>query len=198
MGTRAAPSRFRACVATAAGVHALWCVCEARCQPSKLLDPVDPGVADTGPLSVSERLMPADLRVPTAFERVYRLSGEHEGRFARVSGAITAVFPRSQYVRTEYGDVPEIPTGTIFYIGGVPADRGGLPGDLPRRALNFFDNSARPLSATERLPPPAATDSPVSVAPARPTASLFTDDLYRRMVVSDLLARAVADEAPTR
>lgn len=197
MATVAALSPLRVRVAIVAGVYAMWCVCAARSQQSKLLDPVDPGVADTGPLSVSERLMPADLRVPTAFERVYRLTGKQDGRFARVSGAITAVFPRSQYVRTEYGDVPEIPTGTIFYIGGVPGERGVLSDDPPRRAPNFFDTSARPRSAAERIPAPSATDSPLSVAPARPAASLFTDDLYRRMLVADLLARAVAGETPT-
>lgn len=165
---------------------------------------IDQGVADTGPLSVSERLMPKDLRVPSAFERVYRLSGKHSGQYARISGAITAVFPRSQYVLTDEGEVPVIPAGTIFYVGGLPQDRRLTPEITFRRASNYFDTSARVLPDAPGAPrdflPYSRNPPTVPIASALPVgkSSIFTDEMYRRMRVADLLNQATrrpADDA---
>jgi hypothetical protein len=60
-----------------------------------------------------------------------------ERYLTRSSGAINAVFPRSSYVPTQSGFVPEIPAGTIFYIGDpVETLRGPSPGSQGPTAVS--------------------------------------------------------------
>ena len=95
------------------------------------LQVVDPGVGDVGPLGISTRSLPIDLRNPSHFDRVYRVPGSSRGvnglsstptgeKLARVDGGITAVFDRSEYVQTKKGIRPVFPANTIFYIGHSP------------------------------------------------------------------------------
>lgn len=97
---------------------------------------IDAGRADRGPLATSARRVPIDLRVPLSFDRVYRVPGSTTGvqvpgaaageeLYARISGGLTAVFPRSEYVATKRGTAAIIPPGTIFYIGALPKPAPG-------------------------------------------------------------------------
>lgn len=80
------------------------------------LKAVEANVGDLGPLSLSLRLLQADLRQPTNFDRVYRAPGQ-DGRLMRINGGLYAVFDRSLYAPTKQGLMPLIPGGTVFYIG---------------------------------------------------------------------------------
>jgi len=84
-----------------------------------IFEPVDPGLSDVGPLALSQRILRADLRVPTAFERVYRVKlPDGSSVFARIDNGVTAVFPRSDYVSTSQGVFAVVPPGTVYSIGG--------------------------------------------------------------------------------
>ncbi len=116
--------------------------------PDPRLKPVEAGVADRGPLSSSGRVVPADLRLPIGFDRVYKLESASRRRplgdmFARQSGGVTAVFPRSQY--SEAGGA-EIPAGTTYYIGNLPESVTGSVSARPaprKLPANYVDRSAR-------------------------------------------------------
>lgn len=206
-----------------------------RAQPAAVVEsrggltPVDPGVADRGGLGMSLRQLQPDLRVPTNFDRVYRVPGSVSGvpafpgaepndRFARISGGLTAVFERSQYLRRtdRPGLIPIVPAGTVFYIGNPPWSSGPgggqLTGGVPTaasagsqalvRAGSPIDQGAvdRPVptsfrvdtrdqgAATPSVPP--AGRGPVSVS--RPSANVLTSEPYRRQRVRELL-QAAAD-----
>lgn len=101
--------------------------------PAKSLQPVDATYADLNPLGTSTRALRPDLRSPTGFDRVYRVPGSARGiqvpgaiasnqpKFERISGGLTAVFSASEYTKDEDGHIlPVTPTGTVYYIGGVP------------------------------------------------------------------------------
>lgn len=97
-------------------------------------NPADAGFEDVSPLGDSFRLEPVDLRQGTGFERVYKLGTEqNEGTsrelFARSNGAVTAVFPRADYVATRRGTVAIAPADTLYVIGSPPEwlmDRLGM------------------------------------------------------------------------
>lgn len=76
------------------------------------LDIVDAGREDVGPLATSLRADPVDQRLPTGFDRVYRVPGS-ESLLMRGNGALFAVFEESVYRRS--GAV--LPPGTVFHIG---------------------------------------------------------------------------------
>lgn len=90
------------------------------------LKAIEAGVGDVGPLSISARELRVDLRQAAGFDRVYQLpwqtgaSGSKPGGFVRFDSGIAAVFPRSEYRQTPWGQVAEIPAGTTFYIGRLP------------------------------------------------------------------------------
>lgn len=79
--------------------------------------PVEPAVGDTSILSTSLRVMEPGLQAPSGFSQVYRVPG---GQLMRGDGALFAVFPESNYVQFRGMDIPVIPAGTVFYIGGLP------------------------------------------------------------------------------
>lgn len=80
-------------------------------------DRADPGTEDMGILSESLRLMPLDLRIADDWGDLYRLESDRGTLYARRAGAVTAVFPQSNYVNSAYGTVPTVPADTIFVIG---------------------------------------------------------------------------------
>lgn len=106
-------------ILTVAATLALVVPCSAQIET---LTPVEPGVSDVNPMARDLRVQPADYRQPFGYDVLYQgtwndpLLGIRE-IFARRSGAITAVFPRSNYRHTENGVIAEIPAGTIFYFG---------------------------------------------------------------------------------
>lgn len=175
--------------------------------------PVEQGIGDLNPLQTSNRLVPLDLRQPAGWDRVYRLSGDPRmnngsGLFARISGGITAVFPWSTYEPTRRGDqVPTVPPGTTYYIGGVPRsviDATPTPAST-EKSFNYVDLSARPASP-ER--PTHQADNSVQTsarhvlrgeAPADRTPSnaappsIWTSESYRRARLEQLLTRAATE-----
>jgi hypothetical protein len=130
---------------------------------------------------VSQRNLGTDLRVPTAFGDVYRVqvaSGwqrTNQDSFARIDGGVTAVFPRSVYVATKKGAMPEIAPGTIFYLGQVPGDENNAFGsDTPFETRVLGDN---PLNYHTQ----PATEN---------TVSIMNNEGFRRTIVRALLLEA--------
>lgn len=78
---------------------------------------VDPGREDIGGISTSFRMEPLDLRLPTAFGRVYEVPGDEDDLLMRGNGALFAIFPRSTYRFDGNGPRPSVPAGTVFRIG---------------------------------------------------------------------------------
>jgi hypothetical protein len=179
--------------------------CPSAHAQSAKLNPVDQGFADVGPLSASSRVVPLDLRVPSGFDRVYRLGSSRPGgeRFARMSGGVTAVFPRSQYVPTADGYASTTPAGTVFYIGRLPNSlTESADSSLVARGLNrpnYDDRSARAavldrprtIARSGPVPTPVQADRgaaiPPSAAPRASEPTIFNDEEYRARRVAQLL-----------
>lgn len=181
-------------------------------QPVKAqqLHPVEQGVGDLNPLQTSDRLVPLDLRQPTGWDRVYRLSGDANknggrGLFARIDGGIAAVFPWSTYASTVTGSrMPTVPPGTTYYIGGLPPaltdkDKKDSAPTIDR-SFNYLNRSSRP-AAPER--PDLRADNTVDTSarallrggrgesPAHAAAqSLWTSESYRRSRLEELMQQA--------
>jgi hypothetical protein len=165
---------------------------------------VEQGVADVGPLSLSHRLLPRDLRRPTGFDRVYELTRTTafgtEQTLIRIDGAVTAVFPRSVYRGIAPGvSVADIPPGTIFYIGRLPPefDPPESP-HHPSRASLSLDLSAAGhgtdlTPAGDARPQRPEAKSPAAGPPglAEPP-SIWTDEEFRRLRLAQLLRAARA------
>lgn len=131
--------------------------------------PVEQGVGDVGALSTSLRQAPADLRVASDFERVYR--GD-DGMLFRQDGALVASFPESEYVPTRRGTQTVIPAGTVFSIGPpmrvlweARRARAGTPMVRPGEIV------ATPLGQTMAVP----TSQPMGVVATQPAAVLASD-----------------------
>lgn len=138
--------------------------------PAQSLQPVDATYADVNPLRTSTRVLRPDLRSPTGFDRVYRVPGSTRGisvpgtiasgqpKFERISGALSAVFSASEYTKDEDGHIlPVTPTGTVYYIGGVP--RSAPAPAVPLRIS--------PLAATSRVSQYIDTLDERNVTPGR-------------------------------
>lgn len=143
------------------------------------LQRVEAGHADVSELAAPGRLLPSDLREPTDFQAVYRLTrrgpaGEYHS-FARASGGITAVFPRSVYVPTAGGLSADIPPGTVFYIGAIP----DADDPQPDRARQAF-NRVQPVQAG-----------------TEPERGILSDEAYRRRRIDELVREAVAGNIST-
>lgn len=163
--------------------------------------PVDQGFADTNPLSASTRVLQRDLRAPSGFDRVYRLYGSGSGEmYARASGGLTAVFPRSAYRSTSRGIVAEVPAGTVYYIGKLPNtlsgyDRSRSPG---ASGANRADSGVSVLLAPDRPASafpirPGETHTPTLDTPREPPPNaIFASDETRRRRVESLMDRAIA------
>lgn len=183
---------------------------------------VDQGTADMGPLAQSARLSRVDLRMPMGFDRVYRVQSETIGegapaRYARVSGALIAIFPRSEYQMTERGTSIMVPAGTVYAIGADSAAKvmasqqassapqpppTGLRESTrvdtrvemraessPMRVDTSVDWSAQAMHTT----PPAAHEAgvwPTGEAVASVPKSLWTDEQYRAARIAALLDHA--------
>lgn len=175
------------------------------------LTPVDQGLADVGPLGLSLRRLQLDFRRPTGFDRVFQFSGpvagaaqtpasSNTGSLARVSGALTAVFPRSTYVTSREGQTfAAIPAGTRFLIGdpgrtlATETPAPASPSPAPTAANTAMNSSATARvdrvadrSATAAAPPSGTADR------KRSTPSIVDDDGLRVRRVKSLLADAAA------
>ncbi|MBL0928301.1 MAG: hypothetical protein IBJ11_11730 [Phycisphaerales bacterium] len=161
---------------------------------------VEQTVADRDPLHTSLRQLPTDLRQDEGFEHLYRVPGA-DNRFMRRSGAITAVFPRSQYVATRQGPLPVIPAGTVFYFGLPPADQlahdaaprpmaGAAPSASGRIVRSELLVEAERLGPAidSRIDPRPAAQPPPTAAPA-PAAPAISDDAYRARRLHEIARR---------
>lgn len=92
-----------------------------------LLTPLDQAVGDRGGLDTSLRRIDPGLDMPTGYRNVYLRPG---GGMMRANGGLAALFPRSIYVPTRQGLVPDVPPGTRFVIGGLPMGREAGHGRL--------------------------------------------------------------------
>lgn len=150
-----------------------------------------------------------DLRQEIGWESVFRLEskdrfGQTEVLFARRSGNVSAVFPRSVYTWTRRGPIIEVPPGTVFHIGDLE-DLAGEP-DTPPRAPTFVDRLAsQPAGSaiTAQMPTFRRDDRQAgSEPPVMPQdwhrvaqnvemqASFWTDEFARRMVIASRVAEA--------
>ncbi len=171
---------------------------------------VDQGTEDVGPLARSARVSRLDLRMPTGFDRVYRLESPTLGdgapaRYARVSGALIAIFPRSEYQKTAAGTSIMVPAGTIFAIGSGSAasavatqrQRGPvgptplslrestrLSGRLETR-VEMGADAAPP--AVQAAPLPRADEAAARPLEAAPAGAIWGDERYRVARVARLL-----------
>ena len=104
------------------------------------LHAVEQTISDRGPLDASLRWIPSGLRLPTAYDQVYRREG---GGFWRANGGLVATFNQSVYLPTRGGMSADIPASTIFVIGGVPM--GAEPGHGRLLAADPLDPGSVPV-----------------------------------------------------
>lgn len=154
-------------------------------------DRAEPGTEDMGVLSESLRLMPLDLRIADDWGDLYRIESDYGTLYARRAGAVTAVFPQSNYVDLGFGAMPTIPADTVFVIG-EPS-----PSLLRQLGLALGEESIL-STATNRLDTSLKTgiDGRVwtGILPARMETSPMLPDLSEPAPDPvDERARAVAD-----
>lgn len=154
--------------------------------------PLDEGIEDVGPTGTSLRWFSSPLRVPTAFEDVYR---DASGRLVRRDGALEAVFPRSSYMADRDGVFAAIPAGVEYRIdGGERAfeEHRASPWGVQRGVDLRVDGRSvdRRVGAT-----PMSLDAASSAA-GRETGmdgtpvAIWTSESYRRARVAALIGRA--------
>ena len=178
--------------------------------PEPPLEPVQQGTVDANPLAAPASVQPLDLRLPSGFDRVFHVvepwRSSLNQRYARTSGALTAVFPRSQYTPTRDGVVPEIPAGTVFYIGGLPDNPLTSPPPAIRRGPSYIDRSVRavpsnagPAEDPRELLPRSADRVTRRELIERPVpSSIMTDEGFRQERVGELIDRAAASAPSSR
>lgn len=141
------------------------------------LDIVDAGREDVGPLATSLRADPVDQRLPTGFDRVYRVPGS-EALLMRGNGALFAVFDESVYRRSGAA----LPPGTVFHIG-MPDLRpteyglGHPPSDTQIKATSAVGRTGAigsgPLDLRVRPTPPGFTALGASDVDSRSSRAAF-------------------------
>lgn len=186
------------------------------------LKPVDPGVADVGPLSGPGRTLPTDLRQPSNFDRVYEVELDGKRFFVRAHGGVYAIFPRSDYVQTRSGVAPVVPAGTVFHLGSLPknqptaAETETIAPGAAKPARPMRQDQAAPVlaapNAESAQPPPVPgnaanptqrQDNQPPLSNAAPTVrrsdptrdSIWQSELYRSTRTSELLDKARAARA---
>jgi hypothetical protein len=146
--------------------------------------PVDQGHADRGPLSFSLRDTRVDLRQSMDFDRVYQLDSKprlfagaptSSDYYMRMSGALTAVFPRSSYTTAGKGvEHANIPAGTIFSIGGPISKLVGTQPDkstAPKKAPSSRIDQSAPRNPPASASQPANKPAPEKARPDKPNAA---------------------------
>lgn len=159
--------------------------------PPSVLQPLDEGVADLSENGVSLRHMQADLRSEFDFDHVYS-SPTHPDMLMRRSGAITALFPQSHYVRTKTGEIAAIPAGTVFFIGdpALPSAPASPEESAPQSTRLSAPRSGHidgRIFGTVAARPEARAPRPVTTeGPARPDVAL---ERYRQARLREIAAR---------
>jgi len=190
-------------------------------QPGKR---VEAGVGDVGARAVGRIEPRLDLRLPTGFDGVYQLNktdifgtgspGEpSQSVYMRMDGGLMAVFPRSVYRDAGPagggGLIPQIPAGTIFYIGKLPAGLVGAgkaapfsPAGPAPDASQRGDSSAAPRPGardtrldyfldTRPVQAPAAgiPNAVAEIMPASPSITIWSDEQFRQRRLGRLMSR---------
>lgn len=173
--------------------------------PSALrLERIEQGFEDVSPLATSLEQFNPELRQPTGFESVYRVPGT-DGLLMRRSGAVYAVFERSEYASSRFGDYPVVPPGTVYSIGAPSDDLIAHMSNGPRSLLSGTHATDRravtptsSLRITNRILTPANTDESLAIG----TRSLMSHapspwlhDVERRRRVDDLFDRLTQDSS---
>lgn len=136
-------------------------------------------VADLDPLSVSLLNLEPDLRQDVGFQHLY-VEDANPDRFVRISGAMYAVSPRTDYYQTRDEIYAVVSPGTVFYIG-EPPELAAATAPATREGRGVSES----VSATMRAPVRAAEI--VTTAPM----AVFASDVETSGV------RRVTPEAPT-
>ncbi len=202
---RPAPPRSAAPVPAGAQAPAAARPDPASASPPRFT-PVEPGSRDVSPLNTSLRRLDLNLRVPTGFDRVYAVTpqpgvgvaiGADGGVllggtslsdvgvrwFARMSGGLIALFPRSTFTQTPEGLMTDVPPGTLYFLGTPSAQA------LARATREPFAPTG--TSATPRSRMDLSARRPAG-GPDQPVApeSLLDDPAYRRHRLLELLSDA--------
>lgn len=172
---------------------------------------IDQSVEGRNDLAVSTRKPFSDLRLPMNFDRLYEVESSAirsragiQGRaFARASGGLIAVFPRTDNRRLAPGvEIVSVPPGTVYLFAdaarltGMTADRSrtSSPNSLVQRieqqplpANPFANPPARVKQASERDTLAQTKDE---ILPSGPT--IWTSEAWRAGRVGALLDRALA------
>lgn len=166
------------------------------------LVPVDPGTEDVSNLWTGGRQLPVDMRTPLNFDRVYRVEGDlsklgvlgvtpqrGESMYARASGGLLAIFPRSEYVRTRTGVTPVVPASTTFVLGSLAS-----PSQTTARNGESTGSTAASVAQRVNLRADAVAPStePTQPAAARAPATIWTSEVARRSRLAALLDEAKA------
>lgn len=155
---------------------------------------------DAGGLSKSLARGPATVSTPNDFAGVYQIPEDadspYAGWYARVQGAVIAVFPRGEYS----GGTATIPANTRFFLGGVPRNMPGATKPRVRTveaANERIDNNAQtapglpPLKLSPDAPMPVTVDTATDLAGVQGAmAKLCGDVVYRANRVRELVERA--------
>lgn len=158
--------------------------------PPRPLKSVTPGTSDVSPLSRDLRIPSGDLRQPSGFDRVYelRMGPNKTVRYARIDGALVAIFPQSTYTATQLGNIATIPPGTTFYIG--------RPEDIEARGLGIPEARIEPSAGSLAVPNYVPNSAPSTRADLRATdpvipryepPTIWNDAVYRKTRLAELL-----------
>ena len=173
--------------------------------PVSSLEPVIATVEDISPLLTTLQQPQDDARDPLGFSRVYR-SSLLPGQFVRASGALWAVFPKSEYVAVQdEGIRAVVPENAVFYIGGPPdyvieASRRPAPRVSPLRRNTRLDLglpdgeltfAAPPARLGENVESPQASHDGDRVL-GGPATTVWSSEFYRQVRMAELLTRAGA------
>ncbi len=159
----------------------------------RLDEQVEAGFDDLGLLSRSTRIPMADLRVPDAWDQVYRMTAQRGDLFARRNGGLTAVFPRSDYILGRDGDVAVVPADTIFVIGDPPPwllRQLGLDDGYEELVLPTRLNYSLPAWELQKLEETATQSSEVTAEVRKRESSMWYNDRVRVRRVSSRLHEA--------
>ncbi|GAB5495100.1 MAG: hypothetical protein Phyf2KO_01800 [Phycisphaerales bacterium] len=165
------------------------------------LKPVEEGFEDVSPLASPNRLEPIDLRRPSGFEQVYEITTPSgEKAFVRIDNGLVAIFDRSDYLAGT--NRAHIPPNTRFKIGthGLTAnseptiETTAASGRIDRRVSNRAPNRPSTYRAPQQQRIPAS-DSPdesdANVASVEGPPSIVTNEVYRRLRLTQLLLDAI-------
>ena len=178
------------------------------------LERVEQGFEDISPLARSLQWYEPEYRQPSGYDTVYRVPGA-DGLLMRQNGAVQAIFDRSEYLPTRFGDQALVPAGTVFAIGEPSAElleslsgRVAATRSLARPAGPLADPraTASTLRVSNRIPSERAAEvvRPIHAAAVsglpEPAPSLWTNDHLRQRRVASLM-RSLAptqDSSPNR